>query len=125
MPVVTNISGGPFPAGSTAVYTAQLLDAYGNPIPGSALTSLTLTIVDTLSGAVVNGVQQQNILNTDRGVIDQQGNLTLSLEAGDMTITNPSALRIQRSLVLDWTYNGGSSSGRHQANFTLTQLSGA
>jgi hypothetical protein len=125
MPAITNISGGPFVAGSTGVYIAQLLDAYGNPIPGTALTSLTLTIVDVLSGAVVNGVQQQNILNTDRGTIDQQGNLTILLEVGDMTITDPAAPRIQRSLVLDWTYNGGASAGRHQANFTLMQLSGA
>lgn len=36
----------------------------------------------------------------------------------------PGELQVQRSLVIDFTYNGGTSVGRHQVNFTLLALAG-
>lgn len=127
MPAVTNVSGGPFAAGSTPVYTARIVDGGGVGIAASRFSALTLTIVDTLSGAVVNGVSQINILNTGRGTIDASGNLTISLLAGDMAMDEaPGAARIQRSLVIDWTFTTGLvvGTGRHQANFELVALAG-
>jgi|SRR6185437_2023727 len=111
-------------AGATAVYTGQLQDEDGNPISAGQLGSLTLSIVDTFSGAVVNNASQVNILNADRGTVDAQGNLTVTLETGDTALLVAADKREYRSLVFDWTYDGGAKSGRHQADFLIEALTG-
>lgn len=123
MPAIVSI--GSFAAGSTPVYSGQLVDSTNNGLSYSALTTLTLSIVDTLTGLVINGVNKVNILNAGRGQVDAQGNLTITLLAGDTTMTDvPGASRVERSMVIDWTYNGGASVGRHQVNFILLALAG-
>lgn len=105
----------------------QFTDATLNGIPAAQFTYCTLTIVDTLTGAVVNNCVQTNILNTGRGSIDSNGNLSLSLYPADTsTIDEPGASQIQRSLIIDWAYAQGSvtSVGRQQANFIVLALSG-
>lgn len=124
-PAVSQVPGGPFAAGTTPVYSALVVDPAGTPLRGSALDSLTLTIVDTLTGNVINDVDDINILNTDRGTIDEAGNLTIQLETGDTEISDIppiASLRVQRSLVIGWSYNTGLLIGRQAANFQLIQL---
>jgi len=126
---IVNISS-PWPAGSTPTYTCQIVDPYGVGIPASAFSSLTLSIVDTLSGAIINGASQVNILNTGRGMIDSSGNLTIVLETGDTSMSEaPGQAQIQRALVIDWTYATTGSqpsfgTSRHQVNFILLALAG-
>ncbi len=128
--VIAQAPNGPYAAGSTPVFTGQLLDPYGVGIPAAAFSSLTLSIVDTLSGDVINGASQVNILNTGRGTVDASGNLVISLLAADTAMSEaPGASQIQRSLVIDWTYATvglapSAGSGRHQVNFLLLSLAG-
>lgn len=126
MPAIVNAPGGPYAAGSTPVYTALLVDQLGQPIAGSNLTTLTLSIVDTLTGAVI--LPSTDILNTDRGTIDALGNLTITLEPTDTAIGDVDGslgnTEIERALIIDFTYNGGRSAGRHQVNFILLALAG-
>lgn len=125
LPVV-NLPNGPAPAGSSMVYTGVVVDVDQAPIPGTSLVSMTLTLVDTLTGAVVNGVSQVNILNTGRGAIDALGNLTITLLPDDTALTEaPGAAQMQRSMVIDWTYGTSPTyTGRHQANFVVAALAG-
>lgn len=119
MPTIAECRGPPVPSGSTPIYTSALVDTSDNPIPGSNLNTLTLTIADTLTGMIINGVQNVNILNANRGIIDQFGNVTVLLEPGDTMLSYPSYPRVERSLIFVWTYNGGASVGIHQANFKI------
>lgn len=114
----------PTAAGSTAVYRGQLQDDTAAPIGSSVLTALTLSIVDTRTGAVVNGVSQRNILNLDRGTVDGSGNLTITLTAADTALLNAADASEGRSLVIDWTWNSPVKTGRHQVDFTIIALSG-
>jgi hypothetical protein len=114
----------PVAAGATAIYRAQLVDDLGNAIPAAALTTLTLSIVDAVSGAVVNGCQQANILNAGRGAVDAQGNLTVTLGAQDTALLAAGDVQEFRSLIFDWSYGGGKT-GRHQVDFPIIALSGA
>ena len=125
MSAVSQVPGGPFAAGTTPIYSALLVDAANQPLPGSALESLTLTIVDTLTGNIINGVDNTNILNTGRGTIDEIGNLTIQLEASDTEISEIppiASYAVQRSLVIGWSYNLGLIVGRQEADFQLVQL---
>jgi hypothetical protein len=125
VPTITNI-GIPVPSGSTPIYTGKLVDVYGNPIGPSQLDTLTLTICDTLTQIVINNVQQVNILNVDRGTLNDSGILTITLLSTDTLLTEaPGQPSVQRSLVIDWKYNGEVSVGRHQVNFNIVALAGA
>lgn len=125
MPAVLTIAGSPVAAATTPVYAAQLVDATQTPVPGSALDTLTLSIVDTLTGTVINSCNQVNILNTGRGSIDDLGNLLITLEVGDTSLPEtPTPNRISRSLIIDWSVNSGATVGRHEAQFIVVNLSG-
>lgn len=125
MPAVVQIPTGPFASGTTPLYTALLQDNRGNPAPGSFLDSLTLSIVNTLTGEIINSVDKVDVLNTGRGQLDEAGNLSIQLEVGDTSLdSTPGTLQIQRSLILDYSYAGGSLVGRHQVNFILSALAG-
>lgn len=125
---VVQASGGPYAAGSAPAYYGQIVTQTGAGIPAADISVLTLSIVDTLTGAVINNASQVNILNTGRGTVDASGNLVVQLETGDTSLSEePGATAVQRSLVLDWTYAiplGESGSGRHQVNFVVVALAG-
>lgn len=121
---IVNAPNGPYAASTTPVYQGQIVDATGTGIPASGLSSLTLSIVDTLSGSIINGASQVNVLNAGRGAVDSSGNVTITLETGDTSLANTQAPSIQRSLVLDWITTAGAV-GRHQVNFVILALAGA
>jgi len=113
---IVDLTGTPFGAGTTPEWTFQITDANGNPIAASSLFTLTLTIVDTATKAVVNGVQDVNVLNAGRGAVDAQGNVTITLTAADTALLSATDTQEFRSLILFWTWNGGASEGWRQAN---------
>lgn len=116
----------PFAAGSTPSYTATIIDEDNDPVPSSVLSSVTLSIVDTASGSIINGVSAVNILNNDRGTVDQSGNLTVNLAASDTQIFNPANNLESRSLVITWVISGvgGGGTGKKQIDFSLQKMSG-
>lgn len=125
MPIIFNAPNGPFAANTTPVVTAQIVDANQVGIPAANLNSLTLSIVDSATGAIINDVSQVDILNTGRGTVDASGNMTITLLEGDTSLSEaPGVQLIQRSLVVDWSYNSGVSLGRGQINFVLQVLAG-
>lgn len=102
--------------GASLIYKGTIVDENRNPI--NPLSTLSLSIVDTKTGNVINGVDQVNILNTDRGSIDSSGRLTVTLIPED----TESEVSTMRSLVLDWEY--GPLRGRHQVDFRIVALIG-
>jgi hypothetical protein len=111
-------------AGATAVYKGQLQDENGTAVPSAQLASLTLSIVDTFSGAIVNSCSQVNILNTGRGTVDSSGNLAVTLGPSDTALLVATDQQEYRSMVLDWTYLGGAKTGRHQVDLLIQALTG-
>ena len=127
LPPVVNASNGPYASGSTPIFTGQIVDGDGDGIPAANLETFTLSIVDTLTGAIINSVSQVDVLNVDRGTVDDEGNFVISLEVADTSMAEvPGATRVQRSLILDWTTDDTpTQAGRHQVNFFLLRLAGA
>src|SRR5579875_268926 len=94
----------------TLVYRGVLQDASNPPVPiGSGIvTALTLTVFDTATGAVVNGISGLNILNTGRGTLDVNGNLTITLggpgNSADTAMIRTADAQETRSMVITATY---------------------
>jgi len=122
MTLITDLTPDPVAPGTTPAYEAQLVDQAGNAIPAAALTSLTLTIADTTTGQIINGCEDVNILNANRGIISAQGSLIVSLLAGDTALLDRTHLTESRSLVLMWSYNSGTYRNAHQVNFMIQKL---
>lgn len=77
MSVLTVLLSIPLFAQTTGVYTFQVVDEAGAGIDGAQLNSLTLTYYDLVTGAILNGRDAQNVLNTN--------NVTLTTGAGPVT----------------------------------------
>jgi hypothetical protein len=127
MTPITLLLSSPVPARSTARYIVALLDEGGSAIALSALQSLALTLVDTASGAIIEGVSQVDILNTGRGSVSAGGVLTLILLPADTALYGRFAAgRQKRSIVLDWRFvdaaTGQLATGRHEARFAIQAL---
>lgn len=131
MPIVI-APNSPYAENSTPIYRGLLVDVYGVGIPAAAVSVLTLTIADTLTGTIINSCNQANILNTGRGTLDSSGNLQILFEAADMSLSeSPGVAQLQRSAIIDWTYAtsgptppASTGQGRHQVNFIVQALAG-
>jgi hypothetical protein len=88
----------------TTRITAQLVaeDAV-TPLPGSTLTSLTLTIYDNDDAQTVI-VDNRNILNANGGSVDSSGNLVLLLAAADVPIRTAALPYERHTCLLQWTW---------------------
>lgn len=113
-------------SGNTMQYRATFKNIVGQPIAPSDLTTLDLSLIDTATRDVVNGVDHVNILNQDRGSIDSSGVLTVTLgtvpNVLDTTLLDPDSDREVRSIVLHWTYNLGTQRNSREVDFEIIRL---
>lgn len=100
--------------GSTATLAAILKSDTGAILGADDLSSLTVTLYDERSGAVINGCSDRNILGQNGGEFD--GNeFKLTLSSDDLTIPGPHRVQNQNFvLFFKWTYNGGAKAGKQE-----------
>ena len=111
-----------FAEGKTAKITAVIEDEDGNGIDVANLGTVTLTLFNDRSRAIINSRNQADIKNTGGGTIDSSGNLTLVLSAADMAILNASNDAERHVAFIEWTYSSGTKDGGHEIAFTVTNL---
>ena len=95
---------------STYRITGVFRDEFGAAIPGAALSTLHLWLFNEHDGQIINSVDDIDILNVDRGVVDVNGVLTLILEPDDNVILGDE-LEEEHIAFLRWTYAGGTRAG--------------
>jgi hypothetical protein len=110
----------PVAEATTAVLTAKLLDALGHPVAASQVLTMTLTLIDRETGAIVNGRDHVDILNAGPGEIDIYGNLTVTFSPADTTLVNPELIREGRMARIDWTWISGD--GYHEFWFDVEEI---
>lgn len=71
---------------STAQYTGILKDETGASIPVANVGSLTLTLTNVATGAIINGRNAQDVLNQNQVTLDGNGRLTYTLQPADTAI---------------------------------------
>lgn len=121
MEAITRFSAGDaIPEKSTAIYGAVLKDQTGTPIDPSAVSALTVTLTDSV-GAIVNGLQNENALNTGNGTLLTGGILSFTLDPADTVIlgSNPMELRYFAFHVV---FSGGEHN--HNVSFYVRNLVG-
>jgi len=126
MEAITRFSAGDaIPEKSTAIYGAVLkyldtTDGQVKPIDPSAVSALTVTLTDSV-GAIVNGLQNENALNTGNGTLLTGGILSFTLDPADTVIlgSNPMELRYFAFHVV---FSGGEH--WHNASFYIRNLVG-
>lgn len=94
--------------GATSRITGTLVDETGTGITLGYLVSVTLTLTDQETGAVINSRDQQDVLNANDVTIDANGNLTWILAPEDNVIlssTINSLGIVERHVALfEWVY---------------------
>lgn len=119
----------PLPENTTPILRAKIVDELGGPLSGDVLLTLTLTIYNRDTGTIINGRDHVNILNANGGVVyDAYENdvlvsrLLFQLTANDMAILEDSLPGEGRVALLEWSWNGGASRGKHEVWFTVENL---
>lgn len=105
------------PEQTTQKYTGTLKDENGAAIPGSALTTLTLTLYEASTHQIINSRNAQNVLNLNGVTVDSNGVLTWIMAPAD----NAHLGQAQRELhvaLFEWTYDSGKR-GQHEASFYI------
>lgn len=111
-----------FAEGKTAKITAVIEDEDGTGIDVANLGTVTLTLFNDRSKAIINSRNQTDIKNAGPGTIDSSGNLTLTLTADDMAILVASNDAERHVAFIEWTYSSGTKSGGFEIAFTVTNL---
>lgn len=110
------------PEKSTWRYSGVLVDEADVPIAAADLADLVLTLYNEAGALpILNGVDHQNIKNTDRGTIDASGNLAITFTWQDNALFADVAEETHVALV-EWTYGGGLKKGRREIAFRVRNL---
>lgn len=97
--------------GTTNTYTAVLKDG-ALPITGLPFTGFRMSYYSVLTGGIVNGRDNQNILNANDVTIDGVGNFSWKLQEADVIIddgdTVPPIVRYRAEFNGEWLDGAGS-----------------
>lgn len=104
---------------SARAITATLRDLAGNAIDPGSVTAITVTLVDVISGEVVNDRQDQNCLNANGGTLGVGGAFRFVLSADD-TIAIGTSRYQDRRLTFEVLYTDGEE--HEQIRFTVDNL---
>lgn len=101
----------------SSVLTATIKDNTGTPIPGASLETLTVTLYEVLTGSIINGRNDTNILGANGGSVSVGGVLTWNMDAADnqiLSATSPPVTDERHVALIEFTFNGGRR-GKHEA----------
>lgn len=99
----------PVQAGESCNIVATFHDMGGTAIAKAALLSLTATLYDEATSAVINSRNAQSVLDANNGAVASDGTLTLRLTPSDSVIMGTVAVGDTETHVLrlTWTWNDG------------------
>lgn len=110
--------------GTGAVATFKLRDA---AVPPAVLTlaqilTLTLTLYDETTGAIVHARDHQNVLNASDVVVASNGTITWALQADDNQLLDPSLTWERHVALWEWTYGSPAIPGSAEMIFRVMNV---
>lgn len=125
MTTVNHFSIGPVPKETSFKYTGILYDDSVPPvvIPAASLTTLTMTLRDVNTKAIINSRDKQDILNVNGVTVDSSGNLTWEATPADSPIIGvlKNGQTEQHEAQIVWTWNSGAKQGAHKILISVEQ----
>lgn len=99
----------PVQAGESCNIVATFHDMGGTAIAKAALLSLTATLYDEATSAVINSRNAQSVLDANQGAVASDGALTLRLTPSDAVIAGSVSVGAteRHVLRLTWTWSDG------------------
>jgi len=110
---------------TTPVYTATLVDESDQPITLASITTITLTLYDRQTGAIINTRTAQDIKNANQVTIHAtSGLLTWSMVSADTAIQNadlPAESLEEHVALFQWVLTSGKV-GKYECSFDIVQV---
>ncbi len=109
----------------TAIYTATIEDENGAALAASSLTTLTLTLYDQASSAIINSRDAQDVLNAHNVVVSALGTLTWTMQPADNVIVGadiPIGGVEAHIALFQWTWSAGAKTGKYEIQIDVKQL---
>lgn len=101
-----------------AIYSFQLQDEDGNFLTDSDLSSLTLTLYRTQDGTIINGRDDQNVLDAANVTVSSDssgsnaGKVTWTMQPDDNAVTDPDGTPVgaleRHTALFSWSWGGTS-----------------
>lgn len=110
---------------TTPKITAILKDENDNAISSASLDSLKLTLIsisDAPVYSVINGRNQQNVLNLNGVTVDNLGNLSWRLSVDDTTLMDSHLDKEVHQAIFEFTYDSGNGAGKHIIEMTISNV---
>ena len=105
----TELTGTNVDEGESCDLTIVLYDATAVALVKASIITLTVTLLDQLTGAVINSRNAQDILDANGGALATDGTLVLRLQPLDNTNVNATPVgEIEKhEVTIKWTWNDG------------------
>ena len=107
---------------TTSVYTATVQDEDGVAIPGTSLSTLTLTLYDQGSRQIINGRSAQSVLGTasplNGGQVNGSGAFTMIFDPEDNAFVGTGDTEVHVAL-FRYTYDSATKAGQQRVFFTV------
>jgi hypothetical protein len=116
--------------GESMNITGTLVDDDDVAIPKAGYRSFTITLHDEVSNVIINGRNDQDILDANGGTVNDDGSFIIRLGPDDAIIVSGTDLAgdLETHIVrIKWTWNdeGTIRTGIHQARIRVTKLGGS
>lgn len=110
--------------GTTPDYVVTIVDKDDNPVPGSVLDSLTLTVYQEYTEAIVNNRDDQNVLQINGVTVDENGRLRWVMTPDDTAILDDKLHQEPHVAQFEMTYPGvnGTEASSHEVRILITNL---
>lgn len=106
---------------SIGIITALVTDENGIAISSANLTTLTLTLYEKATKAIVNTRSAQNVLNANNVTVDTSGNLTWNMQSADNAIIGAATIESHVAL-FEWTWSSGTKYGKYEIEYPIKNL---
>lgn len=116
------LSESPVQEKTTIKITGRLVDESAAVLAAASLTTLTVTLYDKETGAIINLRDDTNILNTNGGTVDANGNLAWTMDPADNPISD-ATLHIEKHIALfEWTWTAGAKADKEEFEIPVRNM---
>lgn len=92
---------------TTTTYGGQVKDSKNVNVPLSDIATLTLTLYDSQTLAIINARDNVDIKNANGGTVSSTGAFEFKFSAADLAIIDPTKIAEDRVALINWTSAGG------------------